>query len=265
MKFVLAITTFNRINFLQECVKSWMATRSSEEWELIIADDGSTDKTKDYLKTLDATIIHNQRNGVAHQTNTILNKLESMDYDLCFKCDDDMLFTNNGWDYLYWNAIQKSGYEHLVYDNPQFNLGTWCKDNILLTPKTSDSVIALAKIKAAKGCFYTLTKSIQSKIGYMDTLNFLHGFEHVDFSMRCARANFNHKDFIFDAINSNNYISYRFPWHPSQPSINSKAYKINGNGIFSNELKLKTIETNDRMYVPFKHSLRRIRKDILFK
>jgi glycosyltransferase involved in cell wall biosynthesis len=265
MKFVLAITTYNRINFLKECIRSWINTRSSEEWKLIIADDGSTDGTREYLQTLNATIIFNQRNGVAHQTNTILSTLNEIDYDLCFKCDDDILFTQSGWEYLYWNAIKKTGYEHLVYDNPQFNLGAWCKDNILSIPKVYGPVVALAKIKAAKGCFYTITKSVQQKIGYMDTLNFLHGYEHVDFSTRCARANLNDSNYIFDAVNSNEYINYRFPWHPNQPSINSKVYQINGNGIFSNELKLKIIENNNRIYIPLNNSLRKIRKEILFK
>ena len=46
MKFTLAITTFNRLNYLKACLDSWIQTRSIDvDWTLIIADDGSDDGT----------------------------------------------------------------------------------------------------------------------------------------------------------------------------------------------------------------------------
>jgi glycosyltransferase involved in cell wall biosynthesis len=92
----MAVTTFNRVNFLKECLKTWLETRNkNHEWFLIIADDGSLDTTIDFLYSFEyenKIIIKNQRNGIANQTNTIFQVLEKIDFDVCFKCDDDILF-----------------------------------------------------------------------------------------------------------------------------------------------------------------------------
>ena len=78
---ITAVTTYNRLVYLKEFIKTWNATKSkSIKWSLIIADDGSTDGTLSWLDTLknakkdyNLFIINNNRKGVHFQTNKIFN------------------------------------------------------------------------------------------------------------------------------------------------------------------------------------------------
>ena len=52
-KIVLGITTYNRCDYLQACLESFLQTRNTDhEWVVIVADDGSTDDTLEYLENL---------------------------------------------------------------------------------------------------------------------------------------------------------------------------------------------------------------------
>ena len=46
--FSIIIPTFNRANFLSKAIES-VISQTFENWELIIVDDGSTDKTKEII------------------------------------------------------------------------------------------------------------------------------------------------------------------------------------------------------------------------
>ena len=94
---ILAITTFNRLHFLKVLINSFKKNATDSNWKIIIADDGSTDGTIEYIESLkipdvSITLIKNKRNGVHYQFNTIIRKLEELDFDYCFKCDDDIEF-----------------------------------------------------------------------------------------------------------------------------------------------------------------------------
>jgi len=52
-KIVLGITTYNRCDYLRACLESFLQTRNANhEWVVIVADDGSTDDTLEYLENL---------------------------------------------------------------------------------------------------------------------------------------------------------------------------------------------------------------------
>ncbi len=258
MHFVLAATTYNRLKYLREFWAGFIETRSSKaQWTVIIADDGSTDGTLKFLECLPEldVLIYNNRHGVAEQTNSILNVLVNLEFDVCFKCDDDMLFRQRGWDELYYNTILKTGYDHLCYDNDKFNTGKWCQDRILPTQIHNNNLIARVKPLAIKGCFWTITPRVLKTVGFMDSVNFFHGHEHTDYSMRCARAGFNHINYPFDAIDSNAYLGYRFPWTPDQPCLNKETFTKNGNTELEMKQKEELIMTN-RLYIPYIPSIR---------
>lgn len=65
----IIIPTFNRLAFLKKAIAS-IECQTCQDFELIIVDDGSTDETPSYLKTLSHTIILLQRNkGVSFARN----------------------------------------------------------------------------------------------------------------------------------------------------------------------------------------------------
>ena len=55
MLFSVIIPTYNRANLIPETLKS-LFSQSYKDYEMIVVDDGSTDETQNYLKTLEGRI-----------------------------------------------------------------------------------------------------------------------------------------------------------------------------------------------------------------
>ena len=257
LKFVFAVTTYNRVRYLKDCIGSFLKTRSEENisWHIVIADDGSTDETKQYLEELsnehDVHCIFNNRSDIAHQTNTILKYLSGRDFDLCFKSDDDVHFLKEGWDLLYWNTIKRTGYEHLIYYDEHWN-PAWSLDHYI----TKGDLINRCEPNKLQGAFYTITKNIIEEVGYIDEQRFkTRGYEHVDFSLRCCRADFNVLTSPFDVNGSNEYIRLqsRQTYLRSLPGV----YEM-----FVNTPKIlkykKEILTANRAFVPYNENYENI-------
>lgn len=259
MRCVLAVTTYNRLHYLRECLDGFVRTRSEDHhWTVMVADDASTDGTKQFLERfpLDYLVI-NPRCGVAHQTNTLLQLLAGLDFDYCFKCDDDLLFLRPGWDKLYIGAIRASGLDHLAFDHPEFNLGDWCRDYRLTTLVRRGPLLARVRAEGVKGCFYTITPRVLDRVGYLDSVNFFHGLEHTDYSMRCGRVGLASPDLAFDAVGSNAVLGYRFPWNREQPTLNNEQYEASGNRPAETAAKLDLLRSA-RSFLPYHPCQRRM-------
>ena len=159
----------------------------------------------DSLKTdkIKLVVIKNKRLGVHQQMNTILSRLESIQYAFCFKVDDDITFLKSGWDDLYYKTAMESINHHLVFCDEN-----WGTEQFLKKPKVEGSLIGKVPMLHAHGFFYTFTPHVIEKVGFMDVDSFgFRGMGHVDFTMRCARAGFTNQDTPWDVPNSNTYIS----------------------------------------------------------
>ncbi len=248
LHFVIAVTTFNRKKYIEEFLTSWEKTKSAEvKWSVIIADDGSVDGTLDYLdhieiQGVDIFVLKNKRLGIAGQTNTIIDQLMTLQFDVCFCCNDDILFTREGWDFLYYDVLNRTGYDHLCYFDTK-----WSPKNNLPEPYIRGQLINSCLPENVQGCFFTLTPSVIKNIGYFDTAHFgFRGLAHVDFTWRCCRGGFNVPASPFDVLNSNDYIEtqkenyiYSIPG-PLQSVINSEGEK---------KRKWKIIRMN-RLFIP---------------
>lgn len=216
-RLIFAVTTFDRRDYLQECLASWAATRNpAHRWHLIVADDGSTDGTLDDLKRpnfgTDCHVIRNERRGVGGQTNTIFDACRRLPFDVMFKVDDDVVFKKRGWDDLYLAAMRASGFQHLC----QLNLKLWNAERrpqVPLRPERplavdpSGSCVAYTDVYSCMGCFFTITPKMLATAGDIDEANFpIRGDWHIDYSARLCRAGFNRVATFFDAKGSNDYI-----------------------------------------------------------
>lgn len=75
MKVSIVIPVHNNAKYTKACVESIRRTTKRGDYELIIVDNGSDEATKQYLETLDATIITNEKNeGFAKAVNQGLRK-----------------------------------------------------------------------------------------------------------------------------------------------------------------------------------------------
>lgn len=216
----LGVTTLNRLEYLQHFIRSFNRTRSDDyHWIVAVADDGSTDETISWLRTkarIDAEVIivANKLQTISGQTNSLFNAALATDFDIGFKCDDDIFFERSGWDKLYVDAIEQSGREHLVYHNVDFKPASH---------DLRDGPLASAiEAPNCMGCFYTFTRNVLETTGYLDESSFpVRGHAHIDFTMRASRLGHNTIDTLFDAVGAASYIDlwsgpeYKqtFDWH----------------------------------------------------
>jgi glycosyltransferase involved in cell wall biosynthesis/GR25 family glycosyltransferase involved in LPS biosynthesis len=205
---IIGITTYNRLKYLKNCIDTFLKTKSNKlNWTIIIADDGSTDGTLKYIKTLTIPnipiiLIKNKTSHICHQTNTILETSMYLDYDIGFKIDDDLIFDKKGWDLHYISAFENHGYDHLVYYSTNYrNAEVLCKKNEL---------ISYCKPENCMGCLWTFTKRMIKKVGYLNEERFVGGGHgHQEYTVRCCRAKFNNPNTIFDIEGMKKFIRIR--------------------------------------------------------
>ena len=207
MKFILGITTFQRLSYLKQLISTWEQTKSDNEWKLIIADDGSDSKVMEFFqdiskkdKDYELTIIKCKDVGVHNLTNAIFKEIDGTGFDMCFKIDNDIYFKKPGWDLKYYNSAMKSGFHHLLYNrNPH--------DEKELTITVNKKSIRMKGIPMMYGCFYTVTQKILDEIGYFDIKNFDKAvYGHWDYSIRCCNAGFNKIEEQYDIGGSKSYV-----------------------------------------------------------
>lgn len=208
---LIMITTYNRINFLKKTIETWYSTcNKHHNWTLIVADDGSTDGTLEYLynlnlKDIKILIIENDNRGVHHQTNSMLKLALNIDFDYGFKIDDDLIFLKEGWDNIYVNVSNITGYYHLIYYDKKWGERRKERQKTIFKDLMLENSV---KPENIQGAFWTFNKDVIKKVGYFDTNVYnLCGYGHVDYSLRCCRLGFNDINNPFDVIDSNSYIT----------------------------------------------------------
>ncbi len=260
-KIVMSITTWNRCDYLKECIDSFERTRSPDyDWVLIISDDGSTDGTLEYLENLllphEVHVIRNKSRYACGQTNTIFELCQKIGFDFAFKIDDDILFKKRGWDKLYIDAARASGYPHLCHRNwQQFTaLKRKANPSFAAPPPHIDGsghCETIVGVWECDGCLFTFTSEMIDKVGFCDEGNFpIRGQWHIDYSIRCCRAGFNDPKYFYDARDSNQYIelqankpTYRcsLPWGDEYKKTKDPAEL---------ERRTKVMKDESRIYVP---------------
>ena len=97
MKFSIVITTYNRLSLLKRAVES--ALNQTIDCEIVVADDGSSDGTEEYIKSLgDRVVYHRNSINLGHSA-TVNAGIKAAKGDWIKLLDDD--------DYLASNCIEK--------------------------------------------------------------------------------------------------------------------------------------------------------------
>ena len=219
---ILAVTTIDRWNYLEQFIESWLRTRNnSYNWTIIVADDGSTDGTIsnfiDYdIPNTKVVLLQNSGGGIAIQTNSIFNYVMNLDEkpQLIFSADDDIFFKQRGWDSKYLEAVKKSGYDHLVHFNPNWKPAIHeeqlTKNGVELSSMT-DGISCM-------GCFYTVTPKLLEEIGGFDQTAFpIRGHSHIDFTMRACRSGNNDLNSLYDVQGATKFLGI----HPKEGYIST--------------------------------------------
>lgn len=112
LKVSILLPTYNRAALLPKCIES-VISQTYKNWELIIADDGSSDNTPEEarkLQRLDPKIIyHRSEDNVGLPQNRNIS-LSLASGDLIWFIEDDMILKNDCLERLVetWNDIKKS-------------------------------------------------------------------------------------------------------------------------------------------------------------
>lgn len=219
---VLAVTTINRWDYLEQFLESWLRTRNnSYNWTIIVADDGSTDGTIqnfiDYeIPNTKVVLLQNSGGGIAIQTNSIFNYVMKLEVEpqLLFSADDDIFFKQRGWDSAYLEAIKKTGYDHLVHFNP--NWKPKLHDERLT--KNGIELSSMTDAISCMGCFYTVTPRLLSEIGGFDETAFpIRGHSHIDFTMRACRSGHNNINTLYDIDSADEFLGI----HPKEGYVST--------------------------------------------
>lgn len=204
--FLLAVTTWNRREYLDRFVQSFLATRSRRfSWVLVVADDGSVDGTLEHLESLDLpdcrlVVVRNKGATITGQTNSIFLVAQSVGFDFAMKCDDDVYFSAPGWDELYFDTATETGVQHLVHHNASWKP----RVHDVAKGRLRSSVPALE----ALGCAWTFTPAVLHDVGWFDEDNFrFRGHAHLDFTVRACRAGHNDERTLWDAAGSEDVLA----------------------------------------------------------
>ena len=97
MKFSIVITTYNRLSLLKRAVES--ALNQTIDCEVVIADDGSDDETKEYINSLGERVVYYRNSTNLGHSATVNAGINAARGDWIKLLDDD--------DYLAPNCIEK--------------------------------------------------------------------------------------------------------------------------------------------------------------
>ncbi len=216
-KLLVGIKTYNRLDYLRDCMDSLLATLDAERFEVVIAvaDDGSDDGTLDYLAQLamphELHLLRHQRRYVAAQFNAIALLAQRVRADFVFVIDDDVHFKQPGWMGAYYDAALQSGFHHLCHYNlPHGAQLAQRRGDAFPPPRQQHREFPLEAhggVEQAMGALFTLTPALIDAVGFADEVNFfVRGGWHADYSARCCRAGFNELQRFWDLVDANVYI-----------------------------------------------------------
>ena len=222
LDLVLAVTTVNRWDYLEEFLTSWLATKNDGfNWTLVVADDGSIDGTLSNLVEYDIpntklVVLQNNGSGIARQTNSIFNYVMGLERkpELIFRADDDIFFKNKGWDKAYLDAVSKTGYDHLVHLIQIGNLP--CMKSSFT--KNSVELVSMTDGISCMGCFYTVTPKLLSEVGDLTRQNSqLEAIHTLILRLRACRLGFNDLNTLYDINDATDYLGI----HPKEGYVST--------------------------------------------
>jgi predicted O-methyltransferase YrrM len=172
----IGIITYNRLAYLQELVEQLLLyTRSP--FELIVADDGSTDGTVEWCRARGIRVITGQNRGVAWNKNRALYYfMTRTECDPILLLEDDVRVWEPHWEGE-WITVAR-GWHHVNWSHAQ-------QEELLAGTGTPHEPWRTSNFGGA--CTIT-TRPALERVGYLNTQFQGYGVEHVNWTWRFARV-----------------------------------------------------------------------------
>lgn len=117
MKISVIIPTYNGEKTIERAIKSVSNQTANCEFEILICDDASSDRTVEIAKRYGCVIIRNtvnsgganrgRNNGIRRASGQYIAFLDQDDEWLPFKIESQLIEINNGYEFIYSRGIKK--------------------------------------------------------------------------------------------------------------------------------------------------------------
>lgn len=185
MKVGLGITTYNRPDYLKQCLDGVEKHLLDVVDVCFLYNDGSSKGRKEYkdiYKSLPGKIKYKHspvNKGVAAAKNYLLRRMMSEGCDYMFLLEDDIVPQSPKAVTEYIRLSEQSGIEHFLFAHH----GTENVGKLYLSEK------GVELYTACIGAYCMYTPQVIEHVGYFDE-SFTNAFEHVEHTFRIARAGF---------------------------------------------------------------------------
>ncbi|MGI4797358.1 MAG: glycosyltransferase family 2 protein [Janthinobacterium lividum] len=195
MSVGIGVITYNRQWKLAECL-TCLRRETTEPYDLIVADDGSTDGTLDYLRDEQVSVVTGQNRGIAWNKNRALFTLAERKHEVILLFEDDCFVREGSWFPFWVNIVRQWG--HVNYAGPW-----WPQGLIVRGEGTVDNPFFCTATTAQISGFRS---DVVATVGYYDTRFRRFGHEHTEHSTRVIRAGFGGNQRLVDGNRRYDFI-----------------------------------------------------------
>jgi GT2 family glycosyltransferase len=176
----IGLITYNRKGVLRDTLELLRRNTVHPNTSLVVADDGSTDGTRDMLDGLGVAYVTGDNGGVAWNKNRALFVLEEIAHsDVVILLEDDTAPTAYGWDTPWIKAAVRYGHMNVALEETN--------EHYLGGSGTVADPIISTLITAQCACF---SREALRFAGYFDPRFKGYGHEHVEHSIRMVRCGY---------------------------------------------------------------------------
>ena len=215
----VGILSYNRHHSLKRLVNSIITNTNINQTTIFISDDNSTDTpTLEYLNTIEQqgniiVLKNNIRLGVAGNSNRLLRCLSRFKYGIIL--NDDIEILQQGWEYLYADAMVTTNMHHFAYKQEGV-YGTTRGNH-----RKVNNINLLMVMEKPHGAVLAFDNTMLSKCGYFDESYGYYGMEHVDWSKKAWEFSLQQPGF-WDLADADKY----FKLHPEPSAVPGRAEQL---------------------------------------
>ena len=176
----IGIVTYNRLDVLRATIDKVRECTLWPSADWVVADDGSSDGTADWLRAHDVPVVGGVNMGIAWNKNRALFLLSKvLACDTVILLEDDTCPAEPGWEAPWVEAVRRWGHINLAapWMEDRFQAGAGTPEDPFLCPVTTAQCAAFSRESLLFG-------------GYLDSRFKGYGYEHGEHSRRLIRAGY---------------------------------------------------------------------------
>lgn len=181
----IGVTTFNRLDCLQKVIGS-IFEFTDAAFDLVVADDGSTDETVEWCRSMGISVHSGSNRGVAWNKNRALCALyKRSTAGVIVLLDNDCVVTEPDWAAVWIDACEKWGHVNALHPTTASALRSgYTPSEIVGGTGTAADPYLCTKIS---GMCIGSSRIALSKVGFFDSRFKGYGHEHSEWTLRFRR------------------------------------------------------------------------------